>query len=151
MMRPIRAGRYVSHRSDQVHLLMRRAQDLHNHVVTQSAQAFTTSFLVRCLRANIEHMQSDSLTVAELDLSRLIPRYKHSQSRLLLVDFEGTLWIRDPAALALRGEFDPPEEAIKALNALAEDPKNEVWLLSGLQVKGALEKVAALAPKVGIV
>lgn len=96
-------------------------------------------------------MQSDSLTVAELDLSRLIPRYKHSQSRLLLIDFEGTLWIRDPAALALRGEFKPPEEAIRALNALAEDPKNEVWLLSGLQVKGALDSIATLAPKVGIV
>ncbi|KAI0339176.1 hypothetical protein BDW22DRAFT_1336814 [Trametopsis cervina] len=128
-----------------------RWEDLHAHVVTQSAQAFTTSFLVRCLRANIEHMQSDSLSVAQLDLSRIIPRYKHSQSRLLLIDFEGTLWLRDPAALALRGEFDPPEETIKALNALADDPKNEVWLLSGLQVKGALEKIAALAPKVGIV
>lgn len=126
-------------------------QDLHNHVVTQSAQAFTTSFLVRCLRSNIEHTQSDSQTVAELDLSRVIPRYKHSQSRLLLIDFEGTIWIREPAALALRGEFEPPEEAIKALNALADDPRNEVWLLSGLQVKGALDKVAALAPKIGIV
>lgn len=96
-------------------------------------------------------MQSDSQSVAELDLSRVTPRYKHSQSRLILIDFEGTLWIRDPAALALRGTFDPPQEAIKALNTLAEDPKNEVWLLSGLQVKNALEKVAVLAPKVGIV
>lgn len=128
-----------------------RWEDLHNHVVTQSAQAFVTSFLVRCLRANIEHMESDPQSVAELDLSRITPRYKHSQSRLLLIDFEGTLWIRDPAALALKGEFNPPKEAMDALNALAEDTRNEVWLLSGLQVKGALEKVAALAPKVGIV
>lgn len=128
-----------------------RWEDLHNHVVTQSAQAFVTSFLVRCLRANIEHMESDPQSVSELDLSRIMPRYKHSQSRMLLVDFEGTLWIREPAALALRGEFEPPQEAVDALNRLAEDPKNEVWLLSGLQVKGALEKIAALSPKVGIV
>lgn len=128
-----------------------RWEDLHNHVVTQSAQTFVTSFLVRCLRANIEHMESDPQSVAELDLSRLLPRYKHSQSRLILIDFEGTLWIRDPAALALRGEFEPPKEAVDALNRLTEDPRNEVWLLSGLQVKGALEKVAAIAPKVGIV
>ena len=126
-------------------------QDLHNHVITQSAQAFVTSFLVRCLRANIEHMQNDTKAVAELDVARVLPRYKHSQTRLLLIDFEGTLWLRDPAALALRGEFDAPQEAIDALNKLAEDPRNEVWLLSGLQVKGALEKIAAVTPKIGIV
>lgn len=128
-----------------------RWEDLHSHVITQSAQAFTTSFLVRCLRANIEHMQNDANAVADLDVSRILPRYKHSQMRLLLIDFEGTLWQRDPSALALRGEFDPPQAAIDTLNKLAEDPRNEVWLLSGLQVKGALEKVAAAAPKIGIV
>ncbi|EKM52411.1 glycosyltransferase family 20 protein [Phanerochaete carnosa HHB-10118-sp] len=128
-----------------------RWEDLHNHVITQSAQAFITSFLVRCLRANIEHMQNDTKAVAELDVSRILPRYKHSQTRLLLVDFEGTIWLRDPAALALRGEFEIPQEAIASLSKLAEDPRNEVWLLSGLQVKGALEKIAAIAPKIGIV
>ena len=126
-------------------------QDLHNHVITQSAQTFVTSFLVRCLRANIEHMQNDAKDVADLDVSRVLPRYKHSQSRLLLIDFEGTIWQRDPAKLALRGEFDPPKEAIDALNKLTEDPKNDVWLLSGLQVKGALERIATAAPKIGIV
>ena len=127
-----------------------RWEDLHGHVVTQSAQAFVTSFLVRCLRANIEHQQSDSLPVAQLDITRVIPRYKHSQTRLLLIDFEGTLWIRDPALL-VKGIFDPPPEAIQMLNKLEEDPRNEVWLLSGLQIKGALEKVAETAPRIGIV
>ncbi len=89
--------------------------------------------------------------MAELDISRVLPRYKHSQSRLLLIDFEGTLWIREPASLALKGVFDPPDEAVAVLNKLAEDPSNEVWLLSGLQVKGALEKIAEAAPKIGIV
>ena len=131
---------------------MTSPQDLHNHVVTQSAQAFVTSFLVRCLRANIEHTQNaETQTVATLDVNRVLPRYRHSQKRLVLIDFEGTIWQRDPAALALRGEFDPPQEAIDALNKLAEDPRNEVWLLSGLQVKGALEKIAEAAPKIGIV
>lgn len=96
-------------------------------------------------------MQNDTKIVAELDVSRVLPRYRHSQTRLLLIDFEGTIWQRDPAALALRGEFDPPQEAINALNKMAEDPRNEVWLLSGLQVKGALEKIAESAPKIGIV
>ncbi|CAL1697859.1 unnamed protein product [Somion occarium] len=126
-----------------------RWEDLHNHVVTQSAQAFVTSFLIRNLRASLEH-QGDSLTVAELDVTRIIPRYRHSEKRLILVDFEGTMWPRDPRML-VKGTFDPPEEALKVLNKLAEDPKNEVWLLSGLPVKGALEEIAKLCPKVGVV
>ncbi|KAI0789217.1 glycosyltransferase family 20 protein [Abortiporus biennis] len=127
-----------------------RWEDLHNHVVTQSAQAFVTSFLVRCLRANLEH-QSDALAVADLDVQSVLPRYKHSRKRLLLIDFEGTVWLnRDPKAL-VTGTFDPPEDALKVLNKLSEDPKNEVWLLSGLQVKGALEEVAKITPKIGIV
>ena len=127
-----------------------RWEDLHSHVVTQSAQAFVTSFLVRCLRANIEHLQSDAAEVASLDVSLLLPRYRHSEKRLLLIDFEGTMWIRDMRKLA-RAEFNPPKEAIDVLNKLAEDPKNEVWLLSGLPVKGMLDIVAGMAPKIGIV
>ncbi|KAG1717983.1 hypothetical protein EDB19DRAFT_2031824 [Suillus lakei] len=32
-----------------------KLEDLHNHVVTQTAQTFVTSFLSRCLRAHTEH------------------------------------------------------------------------------------------------
>ncbi|OSD03743.1 glycosyltransferase family 20 protein [Trametes coccinea BRFM310] len=134
-----------------------RWEDLHNHVVTQTAQAFVTSFLVRCLRSNLEHMQSDTNTVAELDINRVLPRYRHSQKRLLLIDFEGTLWQRDMKTIARNAgvggspSFEPPQEAIAVLNKLAEDHKNEVWLLSGLPTKGSLEIVAEKAPRVGIV
>ncbi|TFY58376.1 hypothetical protein EVJ58_g6450, partial [Rhodofomes roseus] len=129
-----------------------RWEDLHGHVVTQSAQAFVTSFLVRCLRANIEHMhmQGDTAEVASLDVALLLPRYRHSDKRLLLIDLEGAMWIRDMRKLS-RAEFNPPKEAIDVLNRLADDPRNEVWLLSGLPVKGMLDVVAEMAPKVGIV
>ena len=50
-----------------------------------------------------------------------------------------------------KGEYELPEEAVDVLKKLTEDRKNEVWLLSGLPVRGALEKVAELVPKVGIV
>lgn len=127
-----------------------RWEDLHNHVVTQSAQAFVTSFLIRCLRANLEH-QGDSLSVDDLDVSLVLPRYRHSRKRLLLVDFEGTMWVRDFRTLAQDGKFDPPAAALKVLEKLAEDPRNEVWLLSGLKVTGALEEVGKAVPKIGIV
>ncbi|KAI0053481.1 glycosyltransferase family 20 protein [Auriscalpium vulgare] len=121
-----------------------RWEDLHNHVVTQTSQAFVTSFLTRCLRTNIEHLQGDS-SVAYLDLPRLLPRYKHSQRRLILIDLEDTLWLRHP-----RRAGAPPAEALDVVKRLAEDSKNEVWLLSGLTVK-ELEEVSKATPKVGLV
>ena len=128
--------------------------------MTQSAQAFVTSFLVRCLRSNIEHTQNaETMTIATLDVARVLPRYRHSQRRLLLIDFEGTIWQRDIRTIArnagvlagARREFVPPEDAIRLLNKLAEDPRNQVWLLSGLPVKGMLDVVAEKAPGIGIV
>jgi trehalose-6-phosphatase len=88
----------------------------------------------------------------------LVSKYKHSQKRLLLVDFEGTLWSRDLTKKAVL-ELSAPgaalpeaaERAVAVLGKLAEDRRNEVWLLSGLQVRGVLEAVAEKVPKVGIV
>ncbi|KAF8890790.1 glycosyltransferase family 20-domain-containing protein [Gymnopilus junonius] len=171
-----------------------RWEDLHNHVTTQTAQAFVTSFLTRCVRANTEHTASlddPTSSLASLPVLKptsLLPKYKHSQRRLILVDFEGTLWRRDLSkegvlALGLGGvggsengfggsesgfsgsevgegedrveEVKLPrqvEEAVEVLGKLAEDERrNEVWLLSGLRVKGVLEAVARRVPKVGIV
>jgi hypothetical protein len=45
----------------------------------------------------------------------------------------------------------PPEDVMNVLKRLVEDQKNEVWLLSGLRVKGVLERVAERLPGMGIV
>lgn len=117
-------------------------------MVAQTAQAFVTAFLTRVLRCNIEHLRGDAVDVPALDVGPLLPRYKHSARRLLLVDLEGTLWTgRDPRA----PEFTPPEEAIRLLGKLAGDARNEVWLLSGLPVEGKMEKIAESVPGIGIV
>ncbi|KAI6030074.1 glycosyltransferase family 20-domain-containing protein [Pisolithus marmoratus] len=136
-------------------------QDLHNHVVTQTAQAFTTSFLTRCLRAHNEHasLSTDPSFVPSLDLPRLIPKYRHSTSRLIFVDLEGCLWVRDMSKSTMmemcksgKGPMvELPEATIRVLESMADDPKNEIWVLSGLPVKGALERLAERVPKVGIV
>ena len=160
-----------------------RWEDLHNHVTTQTAQAFVTTFLNRTIRSNTEHTASlddpSSLAVTQpvprLGPQLLISKYKHSMRRLILVDFEGTLWRRDLTKNGLmemvrmgvivlddkggpgKGEKKLPdlpkevEEAVEVLGKLADDWKNEVWLLSGLRVKGILEAVAERVPRVGIV
>ncbi|KAG2078648.1 glycosyltransferase family 20 protein [Suillus decipiens] len=128
-----------------------RWEDLHNHVVTQTAQTFVTSFLTRCLRANTEHItQTDLNSVPALNTTLLLPRYKHSSRRILLLDFEGTLWHSDMSRAGLLAPFVPPEGAIELLNKFSANKRNEVWLLSGLPIK-SLEQVSEKAPGVGIV
>ncbi len=51
----------------------------------------------------------------------------------------------------MAGEAEIPEEPLNVLKSLAENKNNEVWLLSGLQVKGVLDRVAEKIPKLGIV
>ncbi len=84
-------------------------------MVTQTAQTFVTSFLTRCLRVNIEHQQGDA-QVASLDLALLLPRYRHSQRRLLLIDFEDTLWERNPRRQREGKGEGIPIEAIRLSN-----------------------------------
>ena len=96
-------------------------------------------------------MRGDA-NVLPLDLGRVIPRYKHSQRRLILIDFEDTLWERDPLVERQRekeGRFEPPVGTVDAVEKLSLNPKNEVWLLSGLSKK-ALDEVNKLIPKVGL-
>ncbi|GLB44271.1 putative trehalose-phosphatase [Lyophyllum shimeji] len=160
-----------------------RWEDLHNHVTTQTAQAFVTSFLNRTLRAHAEDLAPNA-EVPVFDVARVLPRYRHSRKRLVLVDLEGCLWRRDLSReglvrmeedyrLAGRGvnkvngekhgegekedkegeaeRVSVPEEALKVLERLVEDRRNEVWLLSGLRVTGVLERIAERIPRLGIV
>jgi hypothetical protein len=144
------AGRYVVCIKRGRSTLDDHEQELHGHVITQTAQLFVTSFLSRCLRANSEHTHTSS--VSPLDVTLVLPRYKYSHKRLLLIDFEGTLWQRDISRAGLLVEpFSPPKEALELLNRLAEDWRNEVWLLSGLPVVGKMEVVAGELRNVGIV
>jgi len=88
--------------------------------------------------------------VASLDLALLLPRYRHSQRRLLLIDFEDTLWQRHPRLEHEGQGQNIPQEVIEVVKRLSEVSKNEVWLLSGLPVK-ALDEVAKQVPKIGFV
>ncbi|KNZ73603.1 Putative alpha,alpha-trehalose-phosphate synthase [UDP-forming] 106 kDa subunit [Termitomyces sp. J132] len=126
-----------------------RWEDLHNHVTTQTAQAFVSTFLHRTLRANAEDQAPGAAAaVPRLDMGKVGPRYRYSRRRVVVVDLEGTLWRRD-----LRGKplVEVPEEVLDVLERLTGDLRNEVWLLSGLRVRGLLERIGRRVPRLGIV
>ncbi|KAG6899346.1 hypothetical protein C0993_011062 [Termitomyces sp. T159_Od127] len=155
-----------------------RWEELHNHVTTQTAQAFVMTFLSRTLRAHSDDLAPHAeVQVPVLDLGRVVPRYRHSRKRLLLIDLEGTLWRRDLSREGLsmmeddyrraavprdsedaeaegeaeKGLVDVPEEVVSVLEKLVGDMRNEVWLLSGLRVQGLLERIGRRVPRLGIV
>ena len=135
-----------------------RWQDFHSRVVTQTSQNFVLSFLNRCIRAHIEHISlfTDPSLAPPFDLVRLIPKYRHLAPRLIFINFEGCLWVRDPSKRAMtelaqsgKGPMaEPSEEAMQVLENLADDLRNEVWVLSRLSVKGTLERLAKRVPSV---
>ncbi|KAG8894560.1 hypothetical protein FRB99_001137, partial [Tulasnella sp. 403] len=127
-----------------------RWQDLHKHVVSQTAQAFVTSFLTRLQRAHAEHTQRPWASIPTLPTSSILTAYKSSKKRLLLFGIEGVLVFQDPKITRDQG-FSMPDDVVELLRKLAEDERNVVYLLSGLPVAGALDKVAKALPQVGLI
>ncbi|KAJ3868933.1 glycosyltransferase family 20 protein [Lentinula novae-zelandiae] len=142
-----------------------RWEELHNHVITQTAQAFVVNFLTRCLRANGEHIFHKDIeragAVRVLDEKAILNKWSsQTQGRkLILIDWEGTL-IGDylpagaPGATP-EGEIQKEEEFKAATTILkklvAQEEKNEVWLLSGLPIK-VLEHISKeVGGRIGIV
>jgi trehalose 6-phosphate synthase complex regulatory subunit len=128
-------------------------KDLHRHVVAQTAQAFTNSFLTRLIRAYNDHQRGTDLeSVAQFDVSRVLTQYKYSAKRLLLLDLEDTLWTRKTSTGVIKQgtPFTVPQEVFNILNKLKGDPKNEIWVLSGLPTKGGMDQIAENAPGIGL-
>jgi len=128
-------------------------KDLHRHVAAQTAQTFTNSFLTRVVRAYNDHQRGTDLeSVAQFDVSRVLTQYKYSAKRLLLLDLEDTLWTRKTSAGFIKQgtPFTVPQSVFDVLNKLKSDPKNEIWVLSGLPIKDGMDQVADNVPGVGL-
>jgi len=136
-----------------------RWQDLHAHVVTQTAQSFVTTFLSSCIRVHGEHVRRNPLSIPVLPLSSEAPpspegnevldKYEKAKNVLMLIDFERTLWRGDPRVTREVG-FVVPDEVVGVLKGLVANKKNKVWLLSGLPVR-KLGKIADAVPGLGLV
>jgi hypothetical protein len=143
-------------RISHIHLTL---QDLHAHVITQTAQSFVTAFLSCCIRVHAEHVRRNPLSIPVLPLSSEVPpssegnealdKYQTAKNVLMLIDFERTLWRGDPR-LTYEVGFVVPDQIVDVLKGLVTNKKNKVWLLSGLPVR-KLQKIADAVPGLGLV
>ncbi|KAF9332889.1 threalose-6-phosphate phosphatase [Podila minutissima] len=106
-----------------------RHNQLHKHVLSHTAQYWAKNFISELI-LNVGTWDQSTPT-PYLDLSVITDRYRKAKKRLLMFDYDGTLTpIRKTPGAAV-----PQEHMLKALTALAADPKNIVWIISGRDQK----------------
>ncbi|KAF9289759.1 threalose-6-phosphate phosphatase [Mortierella alpina] len=106
-----------------------RHNQLHDHVLAHTAQFWAKNFISELI-LNVGTWDQSTPT-PYLDLGAMVDKYRDAKKRLLMFDYDGTLTpIRKTPGAAV-----PQEHMLKALVALANDPNNVVWVISGRDQK----------------
>lgn len=101
----------------------------------------TASFLARETDQAFAHLQIRTLCKA----------YDNSKQRVIILDFNGTIVLKEPPGKYLKREIlgtsgnKPPPEVIDALKRLAEDPKNLIYVVSGDSSENVLSALGHLS------
>ncbi|KAI5283306.1 hypothetical protein KEM52_003429, partial [Ascosphaera acerosa] len=104
-----------------------RWRRLHDAVTKHTAANWFFEFTSRLRAAYMEQNQRANLAIPRLDMHALFRHYRESKRRLFILDYEGTLasW-GSPKNMIMT----TPQRAISVLNALLEDPRNIVYVMS---------------------
>ncbi|KAE8268566.1 hypothetical protein A4X09_0g3786 [Tilletia walkeri] len=129
--------------------MFERWQDLHRTVVTQTAQHWITSFLSRLERAHAEQQFRDTAFIPRLEIAQLVSEWRAAKTRLILLDLEDALVSQTPLSLHKSG-FRPSAKLLDRLRSLTADPKNSVYVLSGMGMVN-LTALADAVPRLGLI
>lgn len=95
------------------------------HVTSKNVRYWIAGFLRRLV--TVLGSRKNVTATPLLDRSDMLRKYRAAEKRLFMFDYDGTLTpiVREPSAAI------PSERVIKSLKALAADPRNAVWIISG--------------------
>lgn len=105
----------------------------------------TAAFLIKESTAAFTH----------LNLSVLQQAYNKTSKRVIILDFNGTIVMKEPPGKYLKREIlgtsgnKPPPEVLESLSLLCEDPRNLVYVISGDSSENVLNALGHL-PKLGL-
>ncbi|KAG0338719.1 threalose-6-phosphate phosphatase [Podila humilis] len=106
-----------------------RQKQLLDHVLAHTAQFWAKNFISELI-LNVGTWDQSAPT-PYLDQNIIVEKFNDAKKRLLMFDYDGTLTpIRKTPGAAV-----PQEHMLKALTALANDPTNIVWVISGRDQK----------------
>ncbi|CDH50920.1 trehalose 6-phosphate phosphatase [Lichtheimia corymbifera JMRC:FSU:9682] len=102
-----------------------RHLQLLDHVKSHTASFWAHSFIKLLVQSIASSEQTSNTPVLRMDY--LLPAYQQSKRRLLCFDYDGTLTpiCKTPSAAV------PPPDMLRALEKLCQDPRNDVWVISG--------------------
>lgn len=126
---------------------MEERRSLHNRISgfvwSNDVQYWVDSFM-RAIQGSLSTTDI-YLPTPFLSLDRILSSYEGAESRLLLLDYDGTLTPirRVPSAAT------PSQEVISSLRVLASDPKNRVYIISGRD-QWTLEEWLGTIPQLGM-
>jgi trehalose 6-phosphate synthase/phosphatase len=104
-----------------------RMSSLYRRVVRNDSRAWSEGFLAGLRRAALLRAQGTSELPAPLPVAEVVAAYRSSRTRLLMLDYDGTL-----AAFADRpADVVPSTDLLGSLARLAADARNRVALVSG--------------------
>ncbi|KAI8137526.1 glycosyltransferase family 20-domain-containing protein [Fennellomyces sp. T-0311] len=103
-----------------------RHMQLYSHVTNHTASFWAHSFVTQLVSTK-EQQSLLPQSARELDLEETLEAYVKAEKRLLLFDYDGTL----APIVSVPSDARPSADMLNFLQKLCDDPKNQVWVISG--------------------
>ena len=100
-------------------------------------------------------MKESQTSFTHLSLTALKKAYGQSKNRVIVLDFNGTIVMKEPPGKYLKREIlgssgnKPPPEVLESLSLLCQDPKNTVYVNSGDSMENVISAIGHI-PKLGL-
>ncbi|KAG1148889.1 hypothetical protein G6F37_003012 [Rhizopus arrhizus] len=103
-----------------------RHNQLYSYVVEHTAAYWAKSF-AKQLVGSAQNFSLQSQSTPPLDIDKFKRSYKLAKKRLMFFDYDGTL----APIVSVPTDAKPSLDMLKYLQALCDDPRNDVWVVSG--------------------
>jgi len=100
-------------------------------------------------------MKESHASFTHLDMMTLKKAYSQSKNRVIFLDFNGTIVMKEPPGKYLKREIlgtsgnKPPPEVLESLSVLCEDANNTVYVNSGDSMENVMNAIGHI-PKLGL-
>jgi trehalose-phosphatase len=124
-----------------------RWSKLYEAVMHHTAEHWFNAFLDRLSKVYDEQHKRDTTSVPRLSINTLGQKYKDSNRRLFILDYEGTLasW-GSPNSIILTS----PQRTLDVLNDILADERNVVYVMSG-RTPEELDRLFKRVPTLGLI
>ncbi|KFH48637.1 putative alpha,alpha-trehalose-phosphate synthase [UDP-forming] 106 kDa subunit-like protein [Hapsidospora chrysogenum ATCC 11550] len=124
-----------------------RWEKLYGAVAHHTGSLWFNEFLSRLDTVYKEQNKRDQTAVPRLSIQTLSAKYKNSERRLFILDYEGTLVSWGPLNQIIPVS---PQRTLDILNDLVLDERNTVYIMSGRRPE-ELERVFRRVPNIGLI